>query len=107
MGSFRRKAVVGTLVGTYAVLLGVGPRVLGGAAGAVILVASFVVGFAWLLLLVAPWAAQGRPGRPGDARRADARPADARSADSRSRDPRPRGTRERRSGLSAAARRRS
>lgn len=97
MGSFRRKAVVGTLVGTYAVLLGVGPRVLGGAAGAVILVASFVVGFAWLLLLVAPWAAQGRPGRPDDAR----------PADSRSRDPRPRGTRERRSGLSAAARRRS
>ncbi|MFC7597241.1 hypothetical protein ACFQU3_18120 [Terrabacter sp. GCM10028922] len=64
MGSFRRKAVVGTLFVTYAVLLGFGPRLLGGAAGAVILVASFVVGFAWLLLLVAPWAARGRPGRP-------------------------------------------
>lgn len=65
MGSFRRKAIVGTLLVTYAVLLAVGPRLLGGAAGVVILVASFVVGFAWLLLLVAPWAAQGRQGRPG------------------------------------------
>lgn len=71
MGSFRRKAVVGTLLIAYAVLLALGPRVLGGAAGVVILVASFVVGFAWLLLLVAPWAAQGRPGRA--TRRAPAR----------------------------------
>ena len=63
MGSFRRKAIVGTLFVTYAVLLAFGPRLLGGAAGTVILVASFVVGFAWLLLLVAPWAAQGRPAR--------------------------------------------
>jgi uncharacterized membrane protein YesL len=60
VGSFRRKAIVGALLVTYAVLLGFGPRLLGGAAGVVILVASFVVGFAWLLLLVAPWAAQGR-----------------------------------------------
>jgi hypothetical protein len=43
----------------YAVLLVLGPRVLGGSAGVVILVASFVVGFAWLVLLVAPWAARG------------------------------------------------
>lgn len=63
MGSVRRKAVVGTLLIGYAVLLAVGPRVLGGAAGVVILVASFVVGFLWLLLLVAPWAARGRPAR--------------------------------------------
>jgi hypothetical protein len=63
VGSFRRKAVVGTLLIAYAVLLALGPRVLGGAAGVVILVASFVVGFAWLLLLVAPWAARGRRDR--------------------------------------------
>jgi len=44
----------------YAVLLVLGPRVLGGSAGVVILVASFVVGFACLVLLVAPWAARGR-----------------------------------------------
>ena len=47
----------------YAVLLVFGQRLLGGSAGVVILVASFVVGFAWLLLLVAPWAARGRRDR--------------------------------------------
>ncbi|WP_256794973.1 hypothetical protein [Terrabacter sp. Ter38] len=60
MGSTRRKAVLVTALVAYAVLLVVGPRVLGGSAGIVILVASFVVGFAWLVLLVAPWAARGR-----------------------------------------------
>jgi hypothetical protein len=61
MGSTRRKAaVVVTALMAYAVLLVVGPRVLGGSAGVVILVASFVVGFACLVLLVAPWAARGR-----------------------------------------------
>jgi len=59
MGSARRKAVVVTALVAYAVLLVLGPRVLGGSAGIVILVASFVVGFAWLVLLVAPWAARG------------------------------------------------
>jgi hypothetical protein len=59
MGSTRRKAVVVTALVAYAVLLVLGPRVLGGSAGIVILVASFVVGFAWLVLLVAPWAARG------------------------------------------------
>jgi ABC-type nickel/cobalt efflux system permease component RcnA len=44
----------------YAVLLALGPRLLGAWAGGVILVASFAVGFAWLVLLVAPWAARGR-----------------------------------------------
>ena len=34
----------------YAVLLVFGERLLGGSAGVVILVASFVVGFAWLVL---------------------------------------------------------
>ena len=63
MGSFRRKAVVGALLTAYAVLLAFGQRLLGGSAGVVILVASFVVGFAWLLLLVAPWAADGRRDR--------------------------------------------
>jgi hypothetical protein len=60
MGSTRRKAVVVTALVAYAILLVLGPRVLGGSAGVVILVASFVVGFAWLVLLVAPWAARGR-----------------------------------------------
>jgi hypothetical protein len=59
MGSTRRRAVVVTALLAYALLLVVGPRVLGGSAGIVILVASFVVGFAWLVLLVAPWAARG------------------------------------------------
>jgi hypothetical protein len=59
MGSTRRKAVVVAALVAYAVLLVLGPRVLGGSAGIVILVASFVVGFAWLVLLVAPWAARG------------------------------------------------
>ena len=59
MGSTRRRAVVVTALMAYAVLLAVGPRVLGGSAGVVSLVASFVVGFAWLVLLVAPWAARG------------------------------------------------
>ena len=63
MGTFRRKAVVGALLMAYAVLLAFGQRLLGDSAGVVILVASFVVGFAWLLLLVAPWAARGRPTR--------------------------------------------
>lgn len=40
MGSARRKAVVVTALMAYAVLLAVGPRVLGGSAGVVILVAS-------------------------------------------------------------------
>ena len=63
MGPVHRKAVVGALLMAYAVLLAFGQRLLGGAAGVVILVASFVVGFAWLLLLVAPWAARGRRDR--------------------------------------------
>ncbi|MFM6848597.1 MAG: hypothetical protein ACKOVB_05790 [Terrabacter sp.] len=62
MGPVRRKAVVGALLMAYAVLLGFGQRLLGGSAGVVILVASFVVGFAWLLLLVAPWAVRGPRG---------------------------------------------
>ncbi|GAA2481293.1 hypothetical protein [Terrabacter carboxydivorans] len=61
MGSARRKAVVVTALMAYAVLLLLGPSLLGEWAGVVILVASFAVGFAWLVLLVAPWAARGRP----------------------------------------------
>ena len=60
MGPVHRKAVVGALLMAYAVLLAFGQRLFGGSAGVVILVASFVVGFAWLVLLVAPWAARGR-----------------------------------------------
>jgi hypothetical protein len=60
MGSSRRRAVVVSALMAYAVLLVFGPPLLGGWAGGVILVASFVVGFAWLVLLVAPWAARGR-----------------------------------------------
>jgi hypothetical protein len=71
MGSARRRAIVVTLAAAYAVLLLFGQRLLGARAGVAILVASFVVGFAWLLLIVAPWAARGRP-RPG--RRVGPRP---------------------------------
>ena len=61
MGSaHRRWTVVVTSLLAYAVLLVLGPRVLGGWAGGVILVASFGVGFVCLLLLVAPWAVRGR-----------------------------------------------
>ena len=60
MRSARRKAVVIASVMAYAVLLVLGPRLLGAWTGGVILVASFAVGFAWLVLLVAPWAARGR-----------------------------------------------
>lgn len=60
MGSARRRTIVVTALMAYAVLLVLGPPLLGGWAGGVILVASFAVGFAWLVLLVAPWAARGR-----------------------------------------------
>ena len=69
MGSARRRrTVVVTSLMAYAVLLVLGPRLLGGWTGAVILVASYAVGFACLLLLVAPWAVAGRHRRVrGDA----------------------------------------
>ena len=57
----RRRTVVVTSLVAYAVLLVVGPHVLGSWSGAVVLVASYVVGFACLVLVVAPWAASGRP----------------------------------------------
>ena len=60
MRSARRSTNVVTALMGYAVLLVLGPRLLGAWAGGVILVASFAVGFAWLVLLVAPWAARGR-----------------------------------------------
>lgn len=61
MGSAHRgRTVVVTSLMAYAVLLVLGPRVLGGWAGAVILVASYAVGFACLLLVVAPWASRAR-----------------------------------------------
>lgn len=63
MGPARRRTIVVTLLMAYAVLLAFGQPLLGRSAGVVILVASFVVGFAWLLLLVAPWAARGRRDR--------------------------------------------
>ena len=63
MGSARRKAVVTASVVAYAVLLVLGPRLLGAWTGGVILVASLAGGFAWLVLVVAPWAARGRPRR--------------------------------------------
>lgn len=63
MGSARRKAVVIASVMAYAVLLVLGPRLLGAWTGGVILVASLAGGFAWLVLVVAPWAARGRPRR--------------------------------------------
>lgn len=61
MGSAHRKGIVAALAAVYAVLLLFGHRILGDRAGVTILVASFVVGFMWLLLIVAPWAARGRP----------------------------------------------
>jgi hypothetical protein len=61
MGSARRRVIVVTAAAGYAALLLFGQRLLGHRAGAAILVASFVVGFVWLLLIVAPWAARGRP----------------------------------------------
>jgi hypothetical protein len=73
MGSARRRAIVVALGGMYAVLLLFGQRLLGDGAGVAILVASFLVGFAWLLLLVAPWAARGRT-RPGRTRPGRTRP---------------------------------
>ncbi len=60
MGPARRRHVVVALVVAYVLLLLFGHRVLGAGTGVAVLVASFVVGFAWLLLLVAPWAARGR-----------------------------------------------
>ena len=42
MGSARRRAIVVTALMAYAVLLVLGPRLLGGWPGGVILVASFV-----------------------------------------------------------------
>ena len=63
MGPAGRRTIVVTLLMAYAVLLAFGQPLLGRSAGVVILVASFVVGFAWLLLLVAPWAARGRRDR--------------------------------------------
>lgn len=61
MGSaHRRRTVVVTSLVAYAFLLVLGPRVLGAWAAGVILVASYVVGFVCLLLLVAPWAVRGR-----------------------------------------------
>lgn len=66
MRSARRKAVVIASVMAYAVLLVLGPRLLGAWTGGVILVASLAGGFAWLVLVVAPWATRGRPRRaPG------------------------------------------
>ncbi|GAB3078630.1 hypothetical protein ACWEOW_19680 [Monashia sp. NPDC004114] len=62
MGSAHRRGIVATLAAVYAVLLLFGQRLLGDRAGVTILVASFVVGFMVLLLIVAPWAARGRPG---------------------------------------------
>ena len=56
----RRRAIVVTSLMAYAVLLVLGPAVLGAWAGAVILVASYAVGFVCLLLVVGPWAVRGR-----------------------------------------------
>ncbi|WP_374970793.1 hypothetical protein [Terrabacter sp. BE26] len=56
----RRRTIVVTSLVAYAVLLVLGPPVLGGWAGGVILVASYAVGFECLLLVVAPWAVRGR-----------------------------------------------
>ena len=72
MGPARRRHVVGVLLVAYLLLLLFGQRVFGAGAGVAVLVGSFVLGFAWLLLLVAPWAARGRP-RP-HARVGGARP---------------------------------
>jgi RsiW-degrading membrane proteinase PrsW (M82 family) len=66
MGPARRRHVVVVLLVAYVVLLLFGRRVLGEDAGVAVLVGSFVLGFAWLTLLVAPWAARGRP-RPRSA----------------------------------------
>jgi len=56
----RRRTIVVTSLVAYAVLLVLGPRVLGAWAGGVILVASYAVGFACLVLVVGPWAVRGR-----------------------------------------------
>jgi hypothetical protein len=75
MGSAHRGAIVATLAGAYAVLLVFGQRLLGAGAGVAILVASYLVGFAFLLLVVAPWAMRGHAhGRPKHNRRVPPRP---------------------------------
>ncbi|WP_323096250.1 hypothetical protein [Intrasporangium sp. YIM S08009] len=74
MGPAARRHVVVVLLVAYVLLLLFGQRVLGSGAGVAVLVGSFVVGFAWLLLLVAPWAARGRPRPQAGVRGARPRP---------------------------------
>lgn len=65
MSATRRKAVVVTLAVAYLLLLVFGGRLLGPSAAVVSMIGVFVVGFAWLWLLVAPWAIEGRGRRRG------------------------------------------
>lgn len=64
MSAARRKAVVVALAVAYAVLLVFGRRLFGTSAAVITMIGAFVVGFAWLWLLVAPWAVAGRVRRP-------------------------------------------
>jgi hypothetical protein len=63
MSATKRTAIVGVLVVGFAVLVAFGGSLLGARAGVAIMVAAFVTGFAWLWLLVAPWALEGRAKR--------------------------------------------
>ncbi len=64
MSAVKRKAIVGVLVVAFAVLVEFGGQILGSRAGVAIMVVAFAAGFAWLWLLVAPWALEGRSKRP-------------------------------------------
>lgn len=60
MSATRRKAIVGALVAGFLVMVAFGRELFGTASGGVVMVSAFVAGFAWLWLLVAPWAVEGR-----------------------------------------------
>lgn len=63
MSARRRRAIVGALVAGCIGLLFFGRGLFGSASGLAVMVATFVTGFAWLWLLVAPWAVEGRTQR--------------------------------------------
>lgn len=60
MSATRRKILVGVLVVAFLAGAAFGPQLLGAAAGVVVMLMAFVAGFAWLVLLVAPWVVEGR-----------------------------------------------
>lgn len=60
MSARRRKIMVGILVVAFLVGAAFGHQLLGEAAGVVVMLIAFAAGFAWLVLLVAPWVVEGR-----------------------------------------------